>query len=68
MTREQRARGWKVCHTCPPDDNEWPPSEFYAGMARCKACYIEQRYPNGRTGRAQAYVRKLRASQTGAAA
>jgi hypothetical protein len=34
---------WRVCPTCPPDDNHWPPEEFFDGMARCKACYAAQK-------------------------
>lgn len=34
---------WRVCPTCPPEDNAWPASEFFDGMARCKACYYDQK-------------------------
>lgn len=34
---------WRICVTCPPEDNEWPATDFFPGMARCKACYYDQK-------------------------
>ena len=44
---------------CPGCDEWWPnDKEFYYGAGKgklwrlCKACYLEKRYPNGRSGKA----------------
>jgi RNase P subunit RPR2 len=49
---------------CPSCDEWWPADKefFFSGghgdlMARCKACYLERRYPNGRSKKYKERVR-----------